>query len=175
MFSTLLSFTYVSVLAALAVATPAAGDSAADWKYSVGWDGTVLDASTVGDAVGPANFTVSDAASHLEKRTVGGVYICDDVHWGGKCGYAVQPLYTCIKLGSDWNKKISSFGPDPCTFCYAWDIDNCNKDGESDTAKTWFFSYPGKDDGGIGVPYPEGSWNDQISSFSCGRISSCQA
>lgn len=138
MFSTLLSFTYISVLAALAVATPAAGDSAADWKYSVGWDGTVLDASTVGAAVGPANFTASDAASHLEvpfpplaqdthdvdattisqKRTVGGVYICDDVHWGGKCGYAVQPLYTCIKLGSDWNKKISSFGPDPCTFCY---------------------------------------------------------
>lgn len=136
MFSTLLSFTYISVLAALVVATPAASDSATDWKYSVGWDGTVLDASAVGDAVGPANFTASEAASHLEvrfpppvlhyadatplsqKRTVGGVYICDDVHWGGKCGYAVQPLYTCIKLGSDWNKKISSFGPDPCTFCY---------------------------------------------------------
>ena len=65
----------------------------------------------------------------LEKRTVGGIFICSDINWGGTCGYAVQPINTCITLGSDWNNIISSIGPDPGTavcifhqyqFHYAW-------------------------------------------------------
>ena len=36
----------------------------------------------------------------------------------GTCGYAVQPLNTCIMLGDDWKNKISSFGPDPCQVCF---------------------------------------------------------
>ncbi|KAL5498849.1 hypothetical protein ACEPAH_2204 [Sanghuangporus vaninii] len=54
----------------------------------------------------------------IEKRTPGGVFICTDLNWGGTCGYAVQPLDECILLGSDWDKQISSFGPDPCTICF---------------------------------------------------------
>ena len=54
----------------------------------------------------------------LQKRTPGGVELCTDINWGGTCGYAVQPLNTCIILGDDWKNKISSFGPDPCQVCF---------------------------------------------------------
>lgn len=55
-----------------------------------------------------------------QKRNVGGVFICTDINWGGRCGYAVQPVNECIVLGSDWDKQISSFGPDQCTECTAY-------------------------------------------------------
>lgn len=55
-----------------------------------------------------------------QKRTVGGVYICTDTDWKGTCGYAVQPLNTCIRMGQAWAFQISSFGPDKCTTCLAW-------------------------------------------------------
>lgn len=57
---------------------------------------------------------------------MGGVFICTDLNWGGKCGYAVQPLDTCINLGSDWKAKISSFGPDLCTRCLAYGYIFCS-------------------------------------------------
>ena len=63
----------------------------------------------------------ADAERYLRQMSVanvGGVYICDGTDWTGKCGYAVQPLDTCIVLGSDWKKKIASFGPDQCTICH---------------------------------------------------------
>lgn len=59
----------------------------------------------------------AEKRDELEKRALGGVYICTDINWGGTCGYAVQPTYTCIDMGTDWDKKISSFGPDSGTQC----------------------------------------------------------
>ena len=53
-----------------------------------------------------------------QKRKVGGVYVCSGTNWSGKCGYAVQPLDTCVVLGSDWKDEIASFGPDSCTMCF---------------------------------------------------------
>ncbi|KAE9410239.1 hypothetical protein BT96DRAFT_931039 [Gymnopus androsaceus JB14] len=82
-----------------------------DWKTAVGWNGTVLDALSIGT---PTNVTGA-----LEKRTPGGVYICTDINWGGECGYAVQALDACISLTSPWYDTISSFGPDSGAVCYA--------------------------------------------------------
>lgn len=103
-----------------------------DWKYAVGWDGVTLPADAIGDAVAVSNTTsdlevcsmFSAYGTQLtvpaQKRATGGVYICTDVGWGGRCGYAVQPVHKCIVLGSDWSNQISSFGPDQCTSCLAY-------------------------------------------------------
>ncbi|KAJ7213493.1 hypothetical protein GGX14DRAFT_445308, partial [Mycena pura] len=55
-----------------------------------------------------------------QPRTPGGVFVCTDINWGGTCGYAVQPLQTCIVLAAPWLNAISSFGPDPGATC--WDL-----------------------------------------------------
>lgn len=110
----------------------------------------------------------------IARRTVGGVssphvpssqetnlnplqiFLCDDINWGGNCGYAVQPLYTCINMGTDWNDKISSFGPDSGTTCLLFRNSGCSQ-GQ-------FFekiSNPGSAD------LRNEGINDQISSFQC--------
>ncbi|KAI0692878.1 hypothetical protein BC835DRAFT_1355549 [Cytidiella melzeri] len=128
-----------------------------DWKYSVGWDGVTLPSSDIG--------TPLSNDTHLQKRAVGGVYICTDINWGGTCGYAVQPVGECIVLGSQWNKKISSFGPDQCTVCYASSFNNCGS-GETETSQNfWTFNYPGDATGGLANG--ANAWNDKISSFFC--------
>ncbi|KAI0346650.1 hypothetical protein BDW22DRAFT_789809 [Trametopsis cervina] len=160
-FKTLLSLLALATAAAAVPSLPAARDAdPSDWKYAVGWDGTILPSEAIGT---PAN------ATHLQKRTVGGVYICVDINWGGRCGYAVQPLNTCIVLGSDWNKQISSFGPDPCTRCFASSYSNCGANISPTTGDSWTFNYPGDPSGGAGAQSPYTPWNDKISSFSCSQ------
>ncbi|KAL5498848.1 hypothetical protein ACEPAH_2203 [Sanghuangporus vaninii] len=73
-----------------------------------------------GIVVFAASTVFTSPVEGIEKRTPGGVYICTDINWGGTCGYAVQPLDECIRLGPDWDGKISSFGPDPCTACVGY-------------------------------------------------------
>ncbi|KAI0703421.1 hypothetical protein BC835DRAFT_1023757 [Cytidiella melzeri] len=122
------------------------------------------------DPDGPTNSTnhigtPTVKTSRHARRTVGGVYICTDINWGGTCGYAVQAINQCIVLGSDWNKQISSFGPDECTICYAYSSNDCVPSATQTAGSEWTFTYPGDDTGGLysgGVP-----WNDQISSFIC--------
>lgn len=118
-------------LATVVLSHAAAISSCDDWKYGVGWNGVVLDPTAIGT---PTFNTTTRSLEVLicswfyrlriihivlptQKRTVGGVYICTDVQWHGKCGYAVQPLNECIYLTSPWYKTISSFGPDPGTEC----------------------------------------------------------
>ncbi|KAJ7213461.1 hypothetical protein GGX14DRAFT_563778 [Mycena pura] len=93
------------------IASPFASKSA-DWKFARGWDGTAI-------SVGTANTT------GIEKRTPGGVFICDQLNWTGRCGYAVQRLNECIQLGSDWIFQISSFGPDANALCVAFSNNGC--------------------------------------------------
>lgn len=124
------SIVALSLVVATAFAVPSLlAREEADWKYSVGWDGTTLPAAAIGDSIG-TNGTSLDVSTNIffrnhrfiwysQKRTIGGVYICTDINWGGRCGYAVQQTGACIVLGSDWNKQISSFGPDECTTCMA--------------------------------------------------------
>ncbi|KAI0346651.1 hypothetical protein BDW22DRAFT_789867 [Trametopsis cervina] len=147
---------FVAVVGASAVAVR----EEPDWKYSVGWDGTTLPAGAIGVPASGVN------ATHLEKRAVGGVYICSDVNWKGQCGYAVQQIGQCIRLGSDWNKKISSFGPDACTSCFATIYADCGvaEENSLNDDNSWQFLNPGSGTGGLETAHP---WNDKISSFVC--------
>ncbi|TFK78445.1 hypothetical protein K466DRAFT_606978 [Polyporus arcularius HHB13444] len=105
----------------------------------------------------------------LEKRNVGGVYICSGTNWSGSCGHAVQPLDTCIVLGSDWKNEIASFGPDSCTMCFAYKTTNCAfGDGF-----VWMFQNPGDASGGRRVT--NNAWNTHIASFKCWRSPDCYA
>ncbi|KAF8662054.1 hypothetical protein AX16_001239 [Volvariella volvacea WC 439] len=140
----------VSAIVALAAPTE-------DWKYGVGWDGTVLPSSSIGT---PAGNTTELGERGLEGRAVGGVYICEHLNWGAPCGYAVQPIGQCIVLGSDWKNKISSFGPDPGTICFGYSQNSCSQ-------AQWNFVYPGDSTGGLSTSRP---WNDQLTNFMCYAI-----
>ncbi|KAI5120973.1 hypothetical protein M0805_006645 [Coniferiporia weirii] len=111
-------------------------------------------ALSTGTAASP---TPAPATETLEKRTVGGVYICTDLNWEGTCGYAVQPLEECIVLGSEWSDQISSFGPDECTTCFGYEESSCSE-------ASWEFNYPGDGSGGLSTNNP---WNDNIRAFMC--------
>ncbi|KAJ7866866.1 hypothetical protein B0H13DRAFT_1504365, partial [Mycena leptocephala] len=87
----------------------------------------------------------------------GGIFICQDVHWRGDCGYAVRDLDEWILLVSPWLGSISSFGPDPGATCYAFSTGKC------DPSQTqWIFQFPGDDIGGLATINP---WNDRITNF----------
>ncbi|KAJ7190654.1 hypothetical protein GGX14DRAFT_701775 [Mycena pura] len=149
---------FTSAFTALAVAL-VAGVSATpvpekDWKYGVGWDGSILDPLTIGT---PAPTSPNAIRSSLVPRTPGGVFICTDINWGGTCGYAVQPLDVCIFLTAPWYRAISSFGPDPGATCFAYSQNSCDE-------AEWEFAAPGDATGGLGTSNP---WNDQITNFMC--------
>ena len=65
------------------------------------------------------------ASEALQKRTVGGIFLCTGENWSGTCGYKVQPVcYTgqcktrsdvaahCVTLTAPYLRNIGSFGPD---------------------------------------------------------------
>ncbi|KAJ7056161.1 hypothetical protein C8F01DRAFT_1312237 [Mycena amicta] len=157
----------------LPLATTAATTPVTDWKIALGWNQTILPASSFGSSVGafkpPASFKLSTAGASAKTGQnlavtsaigkPGGTFICQNTVWGGLCGYAVQPLNECILLESPWLQTISSFGPDPGATCFAFASGDCN----SGNAK-WSFTFPGDDTGGLATTNP---WNDQITSFAC--------
>lgn len=103
-----------------------------DWKRDVGWDGTTVDISAIGDIlyyssaadVQVCTPTLNQMLAHfliLQKRHTGGVYVCTGANWSGRCAYAINPLNACVILRSDhdltWADSLWSFGPDACTQC----------------------------------------------------------
>ncbi|KAK6530089.1 hypothetical protein TWF694_003461 [Orbilia ellipsospora] len=96
------------------------------------------------------------ATLNLQKRTIGGIYICQDVNWVN-CGYAVQPLVDCIQLTSPWAYSISSFGPDPGTACVLYGTSDC---AVNSALKRTIFNPGNGDLSTIGM-------NDQIGSWRC--------
>lgn len=164
-----ISLLVLGFAAALTSASPSIR-AETDWKYAHGWDGTTL--PPIGTPLKSSNSSLSPVA--LSTQAVGGVFICTDINWGGTCGYAVQPLNTCIVLGSDWKDKISSFGPDKCTECRAWVTTNCQDltfpGGSPTWIGHWDFDYPGDATGGLTQAFPP-AWNDRIESFSCHQVS----
>ncbi|KAL7271889.1 hypothetical protein RUND412_005331 [Rhizina undulata] len=97
----------------------------------------------------------SDHRPELERRATGGIYICADINWGGKCVYAIQPLRTCIDFGNDWNDIVSSFGPDSGTSCMIFADIGCSN------SQMTILSYPGSSN------LVDISFNDIMSSFEC--------
>lgn len=57
-----------AAMASLAAATPVDGDDTTDWKYAVGWDGSVLDPSAIGEVVGTVSNETSLEVSPLILR-----------------------------------------------------------------------------------------------------------
>ncbi|KAM3086170.1 hypothetical protein ACMFMG_000307 [Clarireedia jacksonii] len=94
------------------------------------------------------------AEFQIVKRNIGGVEICTDQNWSGTCGYAVQPLKTCIVLTSPWYHSITSMGPDDGTVCQLFQNSQCSG------TNIWI-EYPG-----TGALQDYG-WNDVIGSFEC--------
>ncbi|KAJ6606927.1 hypothetical protein B0H10DRAFT_576856 [Mycena sp. CBHHK59/15] len=145
-FRLILCLLSASILASSAAVT---GRDDSDWKHKVGWSGVVSPASSIGTL----NITTTDTT--LAKRNIGGIYICTDINWKGDCGYAVQPVNTCINMGSEWYRKISSLGPDPGTRVQLFGNLNC----QADTFGSPIVTYPGYGNlNDIG-------WNDHIASF----------
>lgn len=121
-------------------------------------------ALALGAAASPV---ASNTTADVEKRTVGGAFLCTDINWGGTCGHFTPALDQCVKLDAFWNKKVSSFGPDECTRCDAYGPDNCQffiPGGSPSSIPVWHFTYPGDATGGLGTNNP---WNDRIQSFVC--------
>ncbi|KAJ7703451.1 hypothetical protein B0H16DRAFT_1638706 [Mycena metata] len=163
-----LMVTFVSALIGLPLSvTAAAAPTPTDWKIALGWNRTVL--PSFGTSVGP--FTPPAGAVPISQKLAaastpssdlgrpGGVFICTDLDWKGKCGYSVPPLNDCVLLASPWLDAISSFGPDPGSTCFAFNTGNCDQNEAQ-----WSFTFPGDDTGGEATTNP---WNDQITSFAC--------
>ncbi|KAJ7150859.1 hypothetical protein C8R43DRAFT_1127784 [Mycena crocata] len=157
-------------IALVPLATTAAAVTPLDWKLAVGWNETVLPATSFGTPVGawtpPAskgspvqNLASTTATPQSAQGKPGGVFICQDLNWKGLCGYAVQPLNECILLVDPWLKTVSSFGPDPGATCFVFSSGNCDA-GQAQ----WSFKFPGDDTGGLATTNP---WNDKITSFAC--------
>ncbi|KAF7292011.1 hypothetical protein MIND_01226800 [Mycena indigotica] len=164
-------FTVVAALGLPGIASAAVTPVVEDWKIALGWNQTILPASSFGKSVGsftpPAGFESAPAALATTNNLAvssaigkpGGTFICQDTIWGGVCGYAVQPLNECILLESPWLKTISSFGPDPGATCFAFASGDCNSGNAQ-----WSFTFPGDDTGGLATTTP---WNDKLTSFAC--------
>lgn len=52
-----------------------------------------------------------------EKRSLGGVYFCNDINWGAPCYHRTQEIAVCKDLSSTYAGKVSSIGPDKGTKC----------------------------------------------------------
>ncbi|KAJ7118539.1 hypothetical protein C8R43DRAFT_1112561 [Mycena crocata] len=141
--SSSMRFTFV-VLASAFVAVSAT--PVKEETYLLGWE--IVEAPT----------SPSMTQTLASRNTPGGVKICTDINWGGTCGYAVQPLNTCIVLTSPWYHAISSFGPDHGAACFAYSQNNCDE-------ANWEFVFPGDATGGI---FTHNSWNDQAGDISSG-------
>ncbi|KAI4214039.1 MAG: hypothetical protein LQ351_003443 [Letrouitia transgressa] len=50
------------------------------------------------------------AAEAPEKRSVGGVYFCNDINWGAPCYHRTQDLAVCKDLSSTYAGKVSRAG-----------------------------------------------------------------
>ncbi|KAL9607033.1 MAG: hypothetical protein Q9167_008013 [Letrouitia subvulpina] len=73
---------------------------------------------------------VPDAAAAAEaeapeKRSVGGVYFCNDINWGAPCYHRTQELAVCKDLSSTYAGKVSSIGPDQGTKCSVYSLAGC--------------------------------------------------
>jgi len=137
---------FLCVALALLTGSATAAPSTSDWKTTLGWDGVVSSPDSIGSPLTPGDLTTRAAS------TVGGIFICDQANWNGTCGFAVQPLKTCIVLGTDWNKKISSIGPDFGTVVVGFNATDC-------TGPQIAFLNPGTGDlASLG-------WDDTMSSF----------
>jgi len=93
----------------------------------------------------------------LQKRTNGGVYVCQAYNWGAPCAYWVLGWNQCNYVNPPWWNTISSVGPDaPSTWCVLYTSTDCTSGASPSIG-------PG---GGnlVGSWLP---WNDNVRSIKC--------
>ncbi|QRV89269.1 hypothetical protein RhiJN_17287 [Ceratobasidium sp. AG-Ba] len=144
-------FTALSAVGS-AVATPTGLAPRADWKDQYGWDGKSI--SPV--QLDPSNAVRPTPGKPAPAALPGGVYWCDNVNFWQPCEY-VNGFSSgqCVEVGSVWNDRISSFGPDFGIICNVFSDGNCK-------GKVYYgIANPGITNlGDVGM-------NDAISSFRC--------
>ncbi|KAJ7811977.1 hypothetical protein B0H13DRAFT_2383527 [Mycena leptocephala] len=117
-----------------------------------------------------ANGTISlandDRRDGLQKRDAGNVYLCVAANWQEYCVYITDAgPGECVNLADDLNDQVSSFGPDPNQYCYAFRNYDCDiiNDGIGPIRS------PGLSDLSQPISFGEGggvsSFNDVMSSY----------
>ncbi|RDX51600.1 hypothetical protein OH76DRAFT_1401486 [Lentinus brumalis] len=110
---------------------------------------------------------VAPLSGSQEGHRLGRVHVCTGADWSGRCKYLVHPLDSCNSLDREFKRNLGSFGPDPCTLCFAYETAHCSfGDGFF-----WMFQAPGNATGGIGVP--NNAWNTRIASYKCWPSPDC--
>ncbi|PUU73976.1 hypothetical protein B9Z19DRAFT_1093950 [Tuber borchii] len=108
-----------------------------------------------GDVPAPSNTSVV-AGDHgsLKKRTIGCVRVTTNQNFGGTSARACNlPNGHCVNLNPFWRYRISSFSPDPYTFCKIFTGPNCSGIGSV------MFGSPGY--GNLGI------WDNNMGSLEC--------
>ncbi|QRV79085.1 hypothetical protein RhiJN_07101 [Ceratobasidium sp. AG-Ba] len=152
-------FTFNLALAAIAAlfsvgvdASPVALVARADWKDQYGWDGKV----TTPVQLDPSNAVKPTPGKPAPAALSQGVFFCTDANFKGNCVY-VSGFNSgqCVGVGSDFNDKVSSFGPDQGITCTIYSDAGC----------------VGRATGGVVYPginnLADFNNNDAMSSFRC--------
>ncbi|KAJ8107861.1 hypothetical protein OPT61_g8575 [Boeremia exigua] len=94
-----------------------------------------------------------------------GVYICEDVAWGGECTHHVTPLGSDPEACTIIDPRASSIGPDEGFYCLFYTNAFCAPLA-SDGSDTLSLSYPGTDNL---LVTQKGDYNDRLHSYQCFR------
>ncbi|KAK0744781.1 hypothetical protein B0T21DRAFT_407855 [Apiosordaria backusii] len=91
----------------------------------------------------------------IEERQSSGVFVTQDINWGGASTFLPVTRGVCATFVSVWVNSITSFGPDAGLSCHLFDLNGCTGESIGPIVS------PGSANlGNIG-------WNDKINSFRC--------
>ncbi|EJD41327.1 hypothetical protein AURDEDRAFT_169483 [Auricularia subglabra TFB-10046 SS5] len=157
----------VAALVAAAAATPTPASTAeyapspatTEWLYAHNWGGETL----VADASN-AIFTAANATLERRQNGQGGVFITEDINWGGANLHVLIPLDICVGVVG-WQNRISSFGPDAGFRCFGYQSNACTPTTPAfgPVVSPGVSTLAELDQGGI-------NWNDKINGFICSNV-----
>ncbi|MCJ1269845.1 hypothetical protein MMC22_009738 [Lobaria immixta] len=83
-----------------------------------------------------------------------GLYLCDDINFGGSCRWLQAPFGQCVSLDGDLAYKVSSAGPDKGNWCTLYANYGC-------TGKEYQLHWPGQSRMDLD------GYSDQAGSYNC--------
>ncbi|CCO31540.1 hypothetical protein RSOLAG1IB_10787 [Rhizoctonia solani AG-1 IB] len=93
-----------------------------DWKTALGWDGK----TTTPAQLDPGNVVKPTPGKPAPAAISGGVYFCTDADFKGQCLFVASfKEDQCVNFGSEFNDKVTSFGPDKGLACLLWSDSDC--------------------------------------------------
>ncbi|QRV74523.1 hypothetical protein RhiJN_02539 [Ceratobasidium sp. AG-Ba] len=123
MFTVKLALAAFAALFSVSVdASPVALVARADWKDQYGWDGKAITPVQLD----PSNAVKPTPGKPAPAALSQGVFFCTDANFKGNCVY-VHGFNSgqCVGVGSDFNDKVSSFGPDQGITCTIYSDAGC--------------------------------------------------